>query len=393
MVLTRNFILLFLMLPQLLFAATTPQKTQIPQATNTRKINSDVRVRMIAAKDQITLRGMFRLGSSKKLSRYTTLLIRRNGNAWTTQVMGQGSSAAKQVKIIKPMLSFSGEELTIDEVKLPREIQILPNNLPGMMDVVAQVDIETYLAGVLPSEMPKAWPLEAIKAQAVASRTYVFKKMHERKRLHFDVENSIFDQVFRWDASNSDSKILQVLNETNHEVLLDPKTKKLVSTYYHSQCGGTTETSKAVWGLDNLKSVKDKYCIQDSKPWEFQVSKQKLSEMVKEALNLTNPGELMNLKVARRTKSGRAERFLAGFSNKEKHFIRGDQMRSILGYGNLRSTRVEIESLDEDWSFKGRGFGHGVGMCQWGAKTMASENHNYRKILSHYYPESNINKF
>jgi SpoIID/LytB domain protein len=365
---------------------TSPQTHVLPQVKN-----PQVRVRMVVARPQVIVRGRFKLNSNK-LSRYSAILVRRVPNGFKTKILGVNDKdipGGVEKLIQKQSLTLSGTDLSIDEIKLPLQVTFVPNALAGNLDVVASVDLETYLSGVLPSEMPKSWPLEAIKAQAVASRTYVFKKMKERKALHFDVENSVFDQVFKWNASEGDPKILQVLKETNHQILIDAKSK-VVNTFYHSQCGGSTEASTAVWGLGGLKSVKDKYCLSATKEWEYVVPKEKLSEMVKVALNLSDPGELMQLGVGRRTASGRADRFVARFSNNEKHFIRGDQMRSILGYGNLKSTRVNVESLDDEWSFKGSGFGHGVGMCQWGAKSMASVGNGYKQILLHYYPESKL---
>ena len=139
-----------------------------------------------------------------------------------------------------------------------------------------------------------------------------------------------------------------------------------------------------------MASVKDKYCLMRTKPWEYSVPKAKLSEMVRLALNLNDPGELMRIGIGRRTPSGRADFFIAEFANRERHRIRGDQLRSIVGYDKLKSTQVELISEADAWAFKGRGFGHGVGLCQWGARAMAEDQKTYKEILAHYYVGSQL---
>lgn len=357
--------------------------------------NSDpvVRVRMQVAQSQILLSGFFK-NSEMRRGKYLSVSVTRDGSAWVTRVLGD---AKKQMRTRSesPTLTYEGQDMSIHDLQLPPKVVLVPNRKSATFDVIAPVSMESYLLGVLPEEMPKSWPLEALKAQAVASRTYVYKRMRERSRMQFDVENSVHDQVFRWlpvlggksDVGND--RVRQAILETRGQILLDDH-DRVYSTFFHSQCGGQTENSKSVWGISGVSSVKDKYCILASKRWQYSVPKAKLSEMVRVALNLTDPGEMMRFGIGKRTASGRADFFIAEFANGERHRIRGDQLRSILGYDKLKSTQLELVSEANDWAFTGKGFGHGVGLCQWGARAMAEDQKSHKEILAHYYLGSRL---
>ncbi len=129
---------------------------------------------------------------------------------------------------------------------------------------ILKIPLESYLMGVLPSEMPTSWPLESLKAQAVASRSFVLYQMESRRHLDFDVESTIHDQVFRTENMNYTGKyrdkLLKALTETRNEVLLQPgkglSPAKIQKTYFHSDCGGSTESSFFVWRLVQISETK-----------------------------------------------------------------------------------------------------------------------------------------
>jgi stage II sporulation protein D len=128
----------------------------------------------------------------------------------------------------------------------------LHENAKNGVDVIARLDLEAYLLGVLPSEMPAAWPLESLKAQAVAARSFVLRKAYERRNQAYDVDSTIIDQVYKFlhEAENHPEwslKVQRAVRETRGEVLVDHR-RRILKAFYSADCGCTTEDPKFVWG-------------------------------------------------------------------------------------------------------------------------------------------------
>ena len=273
------------------------------------------------------------------------------------------------------------------------------------LDLVSILDLETYLAGVLPSEMPMSWPEEALKAQAIASRTYVLKQAGINKERHFDVESSILDQVFRFShqgmSKENQSKLKRVLNATKSKVLffknakLHAKINKfeaLFPSFYHSNCGGHTENEFKVWlGPAVNKSVKDEYCVLDKNyAWKYNLSFAEIQRAYEQTTGEKTNSPLTEVKLGPLSNTGRVDSLYLYFKdNKIRRWLTTD-MRKALGYEKLKSTRFAITSNQQTLSFSGKGAGHGVGMCQFGAKQMSIAKHNYQNILKHYYPKAKL---
>ncbi len=241
------------------------------------------------------------------------------------------------------------------------------------LTAVNYVDIEQYLYSVLGSEMSSSWPLEALKAQAVAARTYaIYKQQNERNAL-YDVTNTQASQVYKGVASEFSSTQAAV-NATAGQVLT--YNNRLILSVFHACSGGHTENVEDVWSeaLPYLRGVQDFDQDVSQCQWVKSFSGKELSKRLSGVGNvvsisptLTPYGSIKSMKIV--GTSGTRE-------------LKGEALRNALG---LRSTRVTITQESTGLRFNGRGWGHGLGLSQWGAYKLASQGINYRQILGHYY--------
>ena len=258
---------------------------------------------------------------------------------------------------------------------------------------VVHLPVDQYLYGVMAAEVPASWPMETLKAQAVASRTYfLFKKLGRRNEA-YDVRSDILDQVFKLDAKKYKS-IGRAISATHGLVLMSDKDSQIFPAYFHSDCGGGTSGEDKVWRKPTSynKAVKDPYCKTASKNnWTYYIDRHKLLYTLKKIFYLPEGVELQSI-LPRLQKASRAYIVDFIFSENIVKRISANELRKILGYGRLKSTNFEVFSTWRDVVFRGRGFGHGVGMCQWGAQRWARKGKDFRFILKHYYPEAHLKR-
>jgi len=267
--------------------------------------------------------------------------------------------------------SISGESLRMNLKSVPSHLEIKGHN------VVATLDLETYLRGVLPAEMPASWPLEALKAQAVAARTFALYRRAHRDEREFDVDSDVNDQMFLSDTMKQTD---QAIDETRGLVLKD-KRGELVAAYFHSDCGGHTEDAHNVWGTGD--SVGTAGCPYSSlSHWSLKLSLSQLRAKLRQKISAIRLGP--------RNDSGRVQQVYLALADGTGKTLTGSDFRSALGFGELKSTAFEIARDGDDYVFTGRGFGHGVGLCQWGARQMAKAGRDYREILAHFYPRAGL---
>ena len=283
---------------------------------------------------------------------------------------------------LKGKISFKGKEIS--------RLDLLKNNKE--IDWVVHLPVDHYLYGVMGSEVPLSWPLNTLKAQAIASRTYfLFKRAQSTS--HYDVRSDILDQVFSIEAQHH-KKILKAVDETHGMVMVDRKSKKIFPTYFHSDCGGHTSPESKVWRKPAAlnKAVKDPYCLSAKKNnWSFALDKQKLMSVLHKTFLLPKDTELVD--VLPRLKAGKRAHIVDFlFSDNILKRISANELRKILGFGKLKSTNFKVENRWNEIVFSGRGFGHGVGMCQWGAQRWARKGKSFKFILNHYYPQARLKK-
>ncbi|MBE9546836.1 MAG: SpoIID/LytB domain-containing protein [Proteobacteria bacterium] len=262
------------------------------------------------------------------------------------------------------------------------EVRIQKNADDGM-NVINVLGLEEYLYGVVPKEMSPRWSMEALKAQAIVARSYALYQKGKSGDRDYDLYSTTYSQVygghdveFRW--SN------MAVDETRGKVLL--YNGRPVLTYFHSNSGGKTEDAKNVWTADipYLKGIPDSYSAKAPKYlWTLSLG---LDE-IRKALNKhgVDVGDIYEVTPAEVSPSGRVARVRILHSGGET-ILTGNNFRIKVDPTMIKSTLFTMTGNGGRIRFEGRGYGHGVGLSQWGAYMMAKEGYSYRDILKHYYP-------
>ncbi len=361
-------------------------------------------------------------------------------------------SAAGELKELDPKVRLAGSLLTVKNVSHGRgfhhahqadrtyqgelELQI---NAAGGLSLINVLPLEQYLLGVLPGEMSPTFPLEALKAQAVAARTfflYNFGKKH--KNAPYDVCDDVHCQVFIG-RGNNDKLIQQAVAETRGLVLAHDE--KLCLTPYSAVCGGHTEHAQNVWqgkgepyltgifdspeikNADKIFSLSSESNVRDwilSKPnvycniewsgrpkfaeysekyfrWSRRVDRQEIERLASRRAG-TEIGDLFDIRPVKRGVSGRLSEIQLSARNGTFPVRKELNIRRALSEDILYSAcfiiekEAGVDGLPAAFIFKGAGWGHGVGMCQIGAAMMAVQGANFKKILTFYYQNAVLEK-
>ncbi|MFH1258708.1 MAG: SpoIID/LytB domain-containing protein [Elusimicrobiota bacterium] len=266
---------------------------------------------------------------------------------------------------------------------------ILLSNKPGKITVINEVPLEDYLSGVIESEISPAWPEECIKAQAVVARTYALKNSNKHRSEGFEICANTHCQVYK--GISKYKSVQQAVAETKGEVLVFRG--ELINSYFHSNCGGSTENVAEVWGKKNdppvsyLRRVRCSYGKED--PWSWQIN----SDWLVRAFNSSGYRieRIKKISLQGITGSGRV-RDLVIYTERGKIILPAVQFRMLVGPNRLRSTMFKLRKKRDDFIFSGQGWGHGVGLCQWGARYLAARGYKYTKILRLYYPGTKIKR-
>ena len=281
---------------------------------------------------------------------------------------------------------------------------------------VEHVGLEDYVAGVVDAELPASFPLEAMKAQAIAARTYALFHLGDHSRQGADLCGEVHCQVYRGRAPEA-SRASAAARETAGQVLT--WNGMLVDAMYHSACGGRTAAAwevrqgkllpylRGALDASGLDPARRPYCgIGHRVTWERRISWREAERLVGSNLGTVlgapglAPGALKSLQVSERGEGGRVE-WLEVRASRGGYRVRGDAIRWLFGNGRagpsgLRSSDFEL-SVEKDRRgrpraavFKGRGHGHGIGLCQWGAKGRAASGQTAGEIISAYYPGAEV---
>ncbi len=252
-------------------------------------------------------------------------------------------------------------------------------------DQVRDLRLEDYVAGVVAGEMPPSFPVEALKAQAVAARSYALTRKLEAQRTGkpWDISAGVLNQVYQGQhipaaRGAADATVGEVL-----VMGLEP-----VEAYFHSVCCGTTESGLAALGRDLPYLVPVDCGACDDVPgarWRREFSAAELGRLA----GLGGPAD--RVEVASRTGTGRAERVEVLRGGRSASLAAAD-LRQRLGFSRLPSLAFEVAPARGGFVFEGTGRGHGAGMSQHGAAGMARQGKTYREILAHYYPGTEVIK-
>ena len=265
---------------------------------------------------------------------------------------------------------------------------------------IEEISLDEYLYGVVAGEIPAEYNIEALKAQAVSARTYTIYQIINSKGKHEDADIcdnyaccqawiSKDDRLERWEEEKKEeywNKITEAVDSTSEQIITYDG--KPIDAFFHSNSGGITETAANVWGGNNFPYLKVVETVGESDYSEYssevQISKQELVKLVKNKYNEFNINwnEENQIQVTEYTESGRVRTLKIGNIN-----ISGTEARSIFG---LKSTKFSIESNGNIIKFNVLGYGHGVGMSQTGADSLAKQGYNYKEILKHFYSDVEI---
>lgn len=269
----------------------------------------------------------------------------------------------------------------------------------GQLKIINSPPLEEYIAGVVSMEVSDLTQFEAYKAQAVAARTYTLKHTHNHSGEGYQLCDSAHCQVYAGAAAVR-PLARAAAEATRGEILL--YRGRPAETYYHSVCGGRTADVSSVWPVPPkpyLVSVKDgpsekPYCsIAPDFRWKTKIYFTGLTRLAREAGWIVSDEKATGLRITEWGSSGRAERLELRTQRRTVSISATDFYHGIgrrAGWRAVRSTWFHIITGKDYVFLDGRGSGHGVGMCQWGAEGMARLGFKYRDILSHYYPGTTI---
>lgn len=276
--------------------------------------------------------------------------------------------------------------------------------LDGNLWVLNVLDLESYIKGVVPCEIGGITEreFEAARAQAVAARTYAYAHIGQYSELGFDLYSTVQDQVYQ--GINCERPLTnKAVESTAGEVLF--YRNEPIEAKYHSTCGGRTADFSDAWAGSAppyLSSVVCRYCA-NSPHYEWKKTMDRndffahIRDRLARAKIALETGELIHsFRITRNRRSHRIKELIL-ITNRREYAIPNYRIRTLFGQpgdpgGLLKSNYVYIRTKGERVIIEGRGFGHGVGMCQFGAIEMAKQGRNYRQILYHYYKGARIRK-
>ncbi len=268
------------------------------------------------------------------------------------------------------------------------------------LQAIVEIGLEEYLIGVVPHEMPASWGTDALKTQAVAARSYALYHIKTRGNKEYDVKNTVMSQVWK-PVTRADPRVALAVNSTRGIVVLE--NSRLFPTYFHSRCGGRTADARFVFqqgDITALSGVDCKYCLSKNapRPWSLTIALDDLSARLNERGLVTGQVERIRalsedkqpLSIMRRvywvevtTKAG------------TRHIIPADTFRRAVGHekNNLASTWFSVTQNAAYVTFEGQGHGHGVGLCQYGARYLAEQlGYDYVSIIKAYYPGTTVSR-
>ena len=251
----------------------------------------------------------------------------------------------------------------------------------GRLVAVNRIPLEDYLVATVGSEMPKTFPLEALKAQAVVSRTYALSRKLRREGELVELASSTLDQVYGG-LANESAETRAAVVATAGEVLTFER--QPIDAFFFSSCGGRTRDGKIVFANDApyLRGVPCGHCNDAAGAhWTVTLALAELSHRLAE--------KVLDLHAQGDAGDGRPATIVLAPGGR---MFTPEAMRKAVGYTVIKSPTFAVSCARGACTFIGQGFGHGVGMCQWGARGMALEKTSYREILAHYFPGTDLKK-
>ncbi len=263
-------------------------------------------------------------------------------------------------------------------------------------NVTRKMPLEDYVLHVVANEASVEDQPEALKALAIAARTYALKNLGRHKDQGYDFCSTTHCQ--RFESNISRPALADAVRQTAGIVLRDDK-NQIIDAYFSASCGGTTANLKSLWGDEApayLRGVRDDYC--NTGPhyrWTDAIDSVQLAHALRSDSRTDVGQNIRELTVAHYDQTGRAELIeIAGDRQKQ---ISGWEFKLIvgraLGWNVLKSSRFNVSRSGSQFVFRGGGFGHGLGLCQEGSHVMAQRGQSYQQILAHYFPGTSLNEY
>lgn len=250
--------------------------------------------------------------------------------------------------------------------------------------VVNHLELEDYLRGVLSKEAPDYWPMEALKAVAIAARTYALAQRFAKAAGDYDVTGDVMSQDYGGKTSEK-ANATRAVKATDGWILM--YNEQLFPPFYHSTCGGRTEHGRVMgtFDVEPLRGgVACSFC--SASPffkWQRRLTKADVNWALHKSA-YGSVGTIHTVAVTKRTASGRAEEIAISGSLRTLR-LTGYDLRALFGFERIRSAFFSIAPDQDGFLINGRGWGHGVGLCQWGAAELARRGLSAAEILAYYY--------
>ena len=245
----------------------------------------------------------------------------------------------------------------------------------GTILLINTCDAEEYIAGVVRAEGGTGKSTEYLKTQAIIARTYMYKYAYRHVHDNFNLCDNTHCQAFK--GITEDQAVILAAKETEGLVIID-RDSVLIMSAFHSNCGGETASAADVWltGLPYLRKVMDPYCSGSGNAgWQTTVSRDRWIALFRDH---GFAGQTEDLLQFRFMQTSRMEYYKAGSFT--------IPLRTLRTELDLRSTFFSVIPVEDSIILKGKGYGHGVGLCQEGAMVMSAKGFDYRKIIDFYYP-------
>jgi len=348
-----------------------------------------IRVAIIqdAASLRLGIRGFYEVIDAK-----TNSIIYRGKDIFTTVtsyksgiLLGSVKSNSDKVSIV----ASDADAISINGRRFRGAIQFIKKS-NGKILVINNIELEDYIRGILYHEASHYWPIEALKAQAVCSRTYALYQRQQNLSKDFDVTSDIYSQVYGGKTSER-ARTNRAVEDT--KTLALKYQDKIFPAYFHATCAGFTEDASELWNID-LKPLKGTSCPFCRESPHFSWYESLPLDELEKKLNAAGHkvSGITGIYVAGRNRSGRATAIK--FVSKNKEFqLPAKEFRSIIGPNSLKSTNFNVSVVKGSAVFVGVGWGHGAGLCQWGAYFMAKEGRKFDEILKYYYPGADVKSY
>ena len=346
-------------------------------------------VRVLILDDTSSLRLKVK-GSFDMVDPKTKKVLSRGKNLNTTvTTYGEGillgHTRTKANKLfIRP---YHPESISINGRVFRGDIQLIKNN--KKLSVVNHIELEDYVKGISIREISHYWPVDSLKAEVIVFRTFAIYKSQENAQKDFDLTSDIYSQGYGGRFAER-YRINKAVDETRDMVLTYKG--KILPAFYHATCGGHTEDVSLLWKIDMppLKGVPCGFCRESPHyKWHNVLSVKEIKDsLVRGGLKI---GDIKDIVISGKDISERISELKIVTADKDAK-LPGKDFRSMLGPNTIKSLNFQVKIIDGDAVFEGIGWGHGVGLCQWGGYFMAKQGYSYKQILEYYYPGAAITR-